>query len=262
MSERRAIVYLAWGRQHIDLALHNLKKSIHLDYPKLLVTDRNTASYARRLNVFEQVLGVDFDQPGQLRKAGLWRFLPQEYEAFLFLDTDVIVVADIELGFERAREFGIAMACAPRYNLDHYDDLRPALEASGLEPRGYQVYNTGVIFFSRRPGVERVFLKWEQLVREHAVPGKGGGDQPYLTLAMELLHFNPYTLSPSYNYRAFGEKRHGDIRVWHSYMEIPADLNRYRERGAFRRGVDSYVESLPFARRLLVKLRRFIRDLF
>ena len=63
-------------------------------------------------------------------------------------------------------------------------------------------------------------------------------DQPYLTLAMEMLEFNPYTLSPSFNYCAFGELVSGSIRIWHSYNPVPQDaanlepgyLHRY-ERG-------------------------------
>ena len=39
-------------------------------------------------------------------------------------------------------------------------------------------------------------------------------EQPYLSLAMELLNFNPYTLSPSFNHRAFGELISGPIRIW------------------------------------------------
>jgi hypothetical protein len=46
-------------------------------------------------------------------------------------------------------------------------------------------------------------------------------DQTYLSLAMELRGFNPYTLSPSFNYRAFGELISGSIRIWHSYEPVP-----------------------------------------
>jgi hypothetical protein len=38
---------------------------------------------------------------------------------------------------------------------------------------------------------------------------------------MEMLGFNPYTLSPSFNYRAFGELISGSIRIWHSYAPVP-----------------------------------------
>ncbi len=48
-------------------------------------------------------------------------------------------------------------------------------------------------------------------------------DQTYLSLAMELKGFNPHTLSPSFNYRGFGELISGSIRVWHSYEPLPAN---------------------------------------
>ena len=46
-------------------------------------------------------------------------------------------------------------------------------------------------------------------------------DQTYLSLAMELEHFNPGALSPSFNYRGFGELISGSIRIWHSYEPLP-----------------------------------------
>jgi hypothetical protein len=49
------------------------------------------------------------------------------------------------------------------------------------------------------------------------------GDQPYISLAMEILGFNPYTLSPSFNHRAFGELISGPVRIWHSYAPPPPD---------------------------------------
>ena len=48
-------------------------------------------------------------------------------------------------------------------------------------------------------------------------------EQPYFSLAMEMLNFNPYTLSPSFNHRGFGELISGSIRIWHSYEPVPRD---------------------------------------
>jgi hypothetical protein len=65
-------------------------------------------------------------------------------------------------------------------------------------------------------------------------------DQPYISLAMEMMGFNPYTLSPSFNCRGFGELISGSVRIWHSYNPVPTAaanlpsgyLHRY-ENGVF-----------------------------
>ena len=94
---------------------------------------------------------------------------------------------------------------------------------------GQYQYNAGVFFFSRRPDVMEVLTTWKditfRLIEETDFKKT---DQPFLTLAMELLKFNPYTLAPTYNYRALiGEPISGDVLLWHSYDPVPKDINMY-----------------------------------
>ena len=56
---------------------------------------------------------------GLLRKTELINFLPENYDSFLFLDSDTVVISDIEMGFTKAELFGIAASPAPHYSLDH-----------------------------------------------------------------------------------------------------------------------------------------------
>jgi len=130
------------------------------------------------------------------------------------------VIDDISLGFEKAEKHGIAIAPAPHYSLADFRDFRQIMVAEGVTPKGQLVYNTGVIFAAlNRPEVRAVFDLTLQLARKY--PDKVWNEQPYLSLAMELLNFNPYTLSPSFNHRAFGELISGSIRIWHSYDALP-----------------------------------------
>ena len=46
-------------------------------------------------------------------------------------------------------------------------------------------------------------------------------------MAMEMLRFNPYTLSISYNYRGVGDRISGDVRIWHSHGKMPENINDY-----------------------------------
>ena len=74
------------------------------------------------------------------------------------------------------------------------------------------------------PGVRRVLE--EALVLARLEPRSQWSDQPHLSLAMEMAGFNPYTLSPSFNHRGFGELVSGDVRVWHSAADPPGDAHR------------------------------------
>ena len=51
-------------------------------------------------------------------------------------------------------------------------------------------------------------------------------DQPLFSLALEQCRIIPYTLSIGYNYRGFGEGICGLVRIWHSYGEMPEDINK------------------------------------
>ena len=95
------------------------------------------------------------------------------------------------------------------------------MDQVGLSKCSQLQYNTGAIFFTRCAEVQKVFEKWFFLCNEHGSLLSRPHDQPFFTLAMELLDFNPYTLSPAYNYRALGELVSGYIRLWHSRDPVP-----------------------------------------
>ena len=103
-----------------------------------------------------------------------------------------------------------------------FRDFRQVMLNEGVAPLGQIIYNSGVVFCQpRRPDVGAVFERTLALAQKYR--DKIWSDQTYLSLAMELSGFNPYTLSSSFNYRAFGELISGSIRIWHSYEPLPAN---------------------------------------
>ncbi len=224
------VVWLAWGERYVREAAKSRASITDRSLRTCLITDRASAAVAPA--VFDEVVIAEFALTSYLRKCELYRLLPAQYDTFLFLDVDTQVIGDISLGFEKVSKYGIAMAQAPRYSLERFQGFDAIMRAAGVTPRGQLQFNSGVIFFHRRPDVEAVLLKWESLAHEYGGPNgefaelsKVFGDQPYLTLAMEVLGFNPYVLSTAFNHRAKGELIDGDVRIWHSYKAIPADLN-------------------------------------
>lgn len=220
MNNNRGIVFFAWGDEWIERTAACIRESKLPEYPVFVVTDATTDTKALAKNA--EVVRLGFQLSGKARKAELFARSPAQIDTMLFIDADTRVVDDISLGFEKAEQYGIAIAPAPHYSLPDFRDFRQVMIAEGVTPRGQIVYNTGVIFATpHRPEVRAVFDQTLKLAQKYQ--DKVWNEQPYFSLAMEMLNFNPYTLSPSFNHRGFGELISGSIRIWHSYEPVPRD---------------------------------------
>jgi hypothetical protein len=235
---KRAIVYVAWGEPHVREAVTSARTAAFMKTDRLLITNAASRRFVPHDAPFEHLIEHTFRLSGQLAKTEIFSLLPQEYGSFLFLDTDTHVLLDVSLGFEKAEAYGIAAAQAAAYSLEHFWGFAKEMAAVSVPERDILQYNTGAIFFTRAPRAWTVMRKWHDLCAAAASDATAWGDQPYFTLAMELLGFNPYTLSPSYNYRNFGELANGRIRIWHSHMPPPSDVNRIGGAWPFRRFQD------------------------
>lgn len=218
--DKRAIVFLAWGDKAIAQIVRCLSESKLPDYPVYLITDAATNTDPLPQHV--SIVLTEFTLARTQRKNALVRELPDGLETVLFLDTDTVVVGDISLGFDMAEKFGIAMAQAPHYSLGDFRNFRTTMEKEGVQFRGQIVYNSGVVFLSlKHPKVRPIFERALSISEKYY--DAPGGDQPFLSLAMELEDFHPYTLSPSFNHRGFGEYVSGSVYIWHSVLPVPDD---------------------------------------
>lgn len=220
----RAAVWLAWGDKYVASAEASRASfaAQGYSYPTCLITDSNTAN-SPHASGFDRVITAEFRQHegGHLRKCELWDWLPSDCDSFVFFDDDTRILSDISLGFEKAERHGLALAPALHYCMDHFWGFDAVMRAEQVPMRGQIQYNSGVIFFTRRPDVATVFQRWKELAHRHG----GTHDQPFLSLALEQLDVLPYVLSPNYNYRGLGMPISGDVRVWHSRRHVPPRLN-------------------------------------
>ncbi len=245
-TDSRTIAFLAWGEYAINCVIRCLNKSTLPDYPIILVTDLDTPVHELPSHVTVKRVDLAFFS-GKVRKSALVSVLPNDLETVLFLDVDTIVLDDISLGFDMAEKHGMAMAPAPHYSLSDFRNFEQIMILEGIPPRGQLLYNSGVIFFSLKHNrTKDVFDLGLTLAKKY--PDAPWGDQTYLTLAMEILGFNPYTLSPSFNHRAFGELISGRLRIWHSFTEPPENATDL-EKGYLHR-----VENGKFVRALKVPI--------
>jgi len=241
MKNKRAIVFLAWGPQHIQLVADCIRESRLPDYPLFLMTDETTKIDNFPKNV--EVVRLDSKLSGKARKTEFFNRTPEQIETVLLLDADTRVIDDVSLGFDQAEKHGLALVPAPHYSLADFREFREVMLKENVTPRGQMIYNSGVMFYTpQRPEVRAVFDLTLKLAQKYH--DRVWSDQTYLSLAMEMLGFNPHCLSPSFNYRGFGELVSGSIRIWHSYEKLPKNagslekgyLHRY-ERGKFVKAV-------------------------
>jgi hypothetical protein len=139
-------VFIAWGDLFIQKVKKCVKESKLPNYDRILITDTST-SLTSRLDCGFQVILAAFQRRGFLRKTELIDYLPDGYDSYLLLDSDIRVLADIDLGYIKAEEHGMAIAPAPHYSLDYYGDFRDTMRAEGVALQGQMQYNSGVIFF-------------------------------------------------------------------------------------------------------------------
>jgi hypothetical protein len=220
VNGNRAIVFFAWGTDYVERVAACIRESRLPDYPIIVVTDTETSTSGLPSRV--EVVRLVFELSGKAKKAEFFGRVPEKFGTTVFLDADTRVIDDVSLGFEKAEKHGIAIAPAPHYSLADFRDFRQIMTEEGVQPLGQMVYNTGVIFATpHRPDVRAVFDRTLALAQKYR--DRPWNEQPYLSLAMELLSFNPYTLSPSFNHRGFGELISGSIRIWHSYEPLPGN---------------------------------------
>ncbi|NES81796.1 MAG: hypothetical protein F6K10_10545 [Moorea sp. SIO2B7] len=225
MSKKYAVVFLAWGEKYIKEVESCVKMSKAIQgYDLILITDMDTDIENLHCN-FVEIIRASFETEGLLRKTELTKFLPETYDVYLFLDSDTVVIEDISLGFEKAEKFSIAVAPAPHYSLDYFWSFDQIMTLEGIPCKGQLQYNTGVIFFKNSQTAKSIFEHWMNLAIKYQT--QFNNDQPFFSLAMEELDFNPYTLSISYNYRGFCDAISGIVRIWHSHGKLPENINEF-----------------------------------
>jgi len=237
---KNAVVFLAWGDKYIQEVASCIRRSRHINcFDLILITDENT-SLGECEHSFSKIVRTPFKMTGFLRKTEMINHLPNTYDSYLFLDSDTIVIEDISLGFRMAEKFDIAVSPAPHYSLDYFWGFDRIMKLEKIDCLGQLQYNTGVIFFKNSIRTHEIFNRWSELAFKHQAIFTN--DQPFFSLAMEQLNFNPYTLSISYNYRGFGDNISGIVRIWHSHGELPPSINDFEKAWPPRRAWPSKIE--------------------
>ena len=191
----RGVLYMVWGDRCEQELARSLESARLFGLPTHVVRGDSNASLVQKSAMYHQ----------------------SPFAQTLFLDSDTVLLDDPSYGFEMAARHGLCVVIAPAGNAAihwHLDDA----------PVDLVQYNTGVIFFSKRPPVEQLFETW----RRRSDPGQRN-DQPGFALAVHETGFNPFVLPLMWNYRAaYGQGPiFGPIKIWHSRQPLPDNIQSY-----------------------------------
>ena len=153
--------------------------------------------------------------------------LSTPFDVTLQLDSDTVILGDLSYGFEKADKFNIAICHAPAY----YGKTFCTNPNKNIYPLHNEqiVYNAGVIFYKKSDITWKVIEKWVEYNDSYDV----AQDQVGLSNSFEVLDFNPFVMSRSWNFRgSFFKEGHGPIKIWHSNRKPPQNI--INQKGFFR----------------------------
>jgi len=204
----RGIISIYWGDEE-KLPINRLKSSVkkfHPDLPHEIIRLDAPGDNTSSLNKKAEMMGLS------------------PFDETLYLDIDTVVMGNLSFGYEKAKQFGLALSiCESPYGR-RYPYL---FQGDEIE------YNTGVIFFTKKSAV--VFNEWKKLantvdsllvgVAEQGVYKMQANDQGSFALAIENTGFNPFILPLNWNYRPIWMRSFfGPIKIWHDYSDPPPIL--------------------------------------
>lgn len=166
------------------------------------------------------------------------------YDTTLFLDTDTVVMDNLDFGFEMAEKHGLCCCINECPWARRYADIG-----------GDQVeYNTGVLFFTKQ--ATPVFEKWAACASEmdssivFVRQGKKlimpHNDQAGFSEAIAQSGFNPYVLPMNWNLRPqWHTTFFGPIKIWHDRSDVPAEVKFWNEDQAHPASIIKYSADKP-----------------
>lgn len=212
----RGILSIYWGDEN-KLPLARLKASVKKFHP----------------NLEHKIIKINAESgnPFSLnKKAAMLDLTP--FDETLFLDVDTVVMGNLDFGFYKAKEFGIALSICEAPWAKRYPNL---FQGDEIE------YNTGVIFFTKK--ASKVFHEWNNYAKnvdstivgidDSGIYKMPSNDQGSFALAVENTQYNPFVLPFNWNFRPMWHKSFwGPIKIWHDYSDPPKvleELNEYYE---------------------------------
>ncbi|MFK8035743.1 MAG: putative nucleotide-diphospho-sugar transferase [Hyphomicrobiales bacterium] len=170
MSKTSGIIYLAFGSPYLVMALRSIRslRKTNPDLPICLVTNLAIAKTDIPLLRDDDTLAVLEEDQANNRaiKTSINTISP--YDRTLFLDCDTVVLGALDTGFRFLDDFDLA------FRLNPYPQTRKGKAdvtiMEGLTVGDCPHWNSGVMFFAKRPAADQFFQSWNENFHSLASP--------------------------------------------------------------------------------------------
>lgn len=203
-SESQGFVLAATGEPYVTLARRAARslRQVHPEAEVDLFTDAKIED-----GIFSQINRLS-DSWFRPKIEALAR---SRFERTVYLDADVMVVADVSSAFDLMDRFDFA-AAQDRYLNNCYSDLQHKRPI----PNAFPVLNSGVMVINKSPETKAFLAQWQREMRESLATR----DQPVLRELLYDSELRFATLPPGYNLLTFHE-----LRTWWDTFGAPRVLH-------------------------------------
>ncbi|HEX9887595.1 MAG TPA: hypothetical protein VGA70_13945 [Longimicrobiales bacterium] len=217
----RGITYVAWG-VGIEEAERSAASARRYGVKSCLISPGYSG------DGFERVLTADAPLRFPADKVSQYARTP--WDVTLLLDSDTMVLGELDFGFQMAERHGLAVVVAPNTSFVLHYGVRGDRDA----PQ----YNGGVLFWDRRRPVYSDLWRDVQAIMEAEAEdwsvleeNPALNDQSALSRYLHERGFNPYVLPLTWNLRPqFGMTTgYGPIKILHSRHKLPEGFSPRQE---------------------------------
>lgn len=184
---RRGVLYVAWGRAHVDVARRSAA-SVKRHNP-----DLGTAIWCA---ANDDTTGFDqaYVVPDGLKRPKVNLLQNTPFEETLFLDNDTLVRSDLQSLFDVLERFDMAGAQVVLWHRPRHN--KPVRHAV---PETFPEINTGVLLYRRNAATTQFFKDWADRFAESGF----GIDQPSFRDVLWESDLRFHVLPPQFNKRVF-----------------------------------------------------------
>ena len=137
------------------------------------------------------------------------------FDITLYIDADVHLFGDPSFAIEKCKVHEICLTHSPMYDLHYRSTIKQELKDVVQNRIDLIEYQAGWILFKQGTTATKLFDEYKNIAFAHP---EVTFSQQIFSLAVENSGVNPFILPSNWNYRAFHQHLHGELKFWHNYF--------------------------------------------
>ena len=144
------------------------------------------------------------------------------FDITFYIDADVHLFGDPSFAIEKCKAHEICLTHSPMYDLHYRSTIKNELKDVVQNRSDLIEYQAGWILFKKGVAASKLFDEYKKIAYKYP---EVTFSQQIFSLAVENSGINPFILPSNWNYRAFHQHLHGELKFWHNYFLPPQKVN-------------------------------------